>query len=79
MKVLCRVCGRRVERNGMQPHSAMHRRRFAKAVGRRNTEAAAVHMKYEYVVAYFNPRNVPKALADWVACAEGQRRITNYL
>jgi hypothetical protein len=57
----------------------MHRRRFAKAVGRKRTEAEAVHMKYEYVVAYFNPRNVPKALADWVACAEGQRRITNYL
>lgn len=57
----------------------MHRRRFARAVGRRRTEAAAVHMKYEYIVAYFNPLKVERALADWVACAEGQNRITRYI
>jgi hypothetical protein len=61
----------------MQPHSAMHRRAFARTVGRSRKEAK--HLKYEYIVAFFNPCKVKRALADWVACAEGQNRITKYI
>lgn len=75
MKVRCRVCGRMVHRAGIRPHSAMHKRKFAKAVGRKGTD----FLGYEYIVAYFNPLQVSPALAGWVACAEGQRRLTEYI
>lgn len=77
MKVLCRVCGHMIERNGMQPHAAKHQRRFARAVGRSQKEVK--FLKYDYIVAYFNPAKVSIALAGWVACAEGQNRITKYI
>ena len=66
-----------IERSGIRPHAAMHRRRFALAAGRTRKEVK--YLSYDYVVAYFNPAQVSRALAGWVACAEGQNRLTEYI
>jgi len=66
-----------IGKGGMSAHAKKHRRLFCRLTGRGKNGSA--FLKYEYVVALLNPLKVKPALADWVACAEGQNRITKYI